>query len=434
MKKVLVITYYWPPAGGAGVQRWLKFVKYLRNYGWEPVVYTPENPEYPVLDNSLENDIPEGVQVIRKPVFEPYDLYKKFTGRRKEDTIKSGFLSEEKKPGLTESIAVWIRGNWFIPDARKFWIAPSVRFLTGWLNENRVNAIVSTGPPHSMHLIAQRVAAATNLPWLADFRDPWTSIDFYHQLKLTCRSDRKHHRLELSVLQSADRVVVISNGMAEDFRRIFDRQYDVITNGFDEDDLPQAEAVTDTEKFVILHAGSLVPARNPLVFWQALKQLRDEAPEVSESLTVELAGQVDYSVKQAITEAGLSDMVRFHGYLPHDEVTRLQQQAHLLLLVVNRTPNARMVVTGKLFEYLASGTPVLGIGPAEGDAADILNETQAGMMCDWDDVEAVKSEIMNWFESWRQKSYRKNPVHLAAKYSRKKLTGHLARILDEIGG
>ena len=223
MKKALVITYYWPPSGGAGVQRWLKFVKYLRSFGWEPVIYTPENPEFPETDHSLDKDVPGQLKVLKQPIWEPYDTYKKILGRRKDEKINAAFLSEKKKNSALENLSVWIRGNFFIPDARKFWIKPSIRFLLHYLQKDPVDVIISTGPPHSMHLIAMKVSGKLGLPWLADFRDPWTNIDFYKDLKLTSWADAIHRRLEKQVLGKADAVTVISPGMAADFSRIHQR-------------------------------------------------------------------------------------------------------------------------------------------------------------------------------------------------------------------
>ena len=184
MKKVLIITYYWPPSGGAGVQRWLKFAKYLSDFGWEPIIYTVENGEYPVLDYDLLDEVPKGITVLKTPIWEPYSIYKKFTGRKKEDKINSGFLSEKKNPKLLEKLSIWIRGNLFIPDARKFWIKPSVNFLTNYLIDNPVDIVVSSGPPHSSHIIALKLKEKNKLPWLADFRDPWTNIYYYKELLL----------------------------------------------------------------------------------------------------------------------------------------------------------------------------------------------------------------------------------------------------------
>jgi len=216
-KKALIITYYWPPGGGAGVQRWLKFVKYLREFGWEPVIYTPENGEMPVIDSSLEKDVPDGVTVIRRPIWEPYSLYKKFVGAGKDEKINTGFLTEKKRPGLAEKLSVWMRGNLFIPDARKYWIKPSVKFLRSYLKKNPVDVIISTGPPHSMHMIALPLSRELNVPWVADFRDPWTNIDYYKDLKLTKSADRKHHQMEKEVVTGATGIVVVGQRMKEEF-------------------------------------------------------------------------------------------------------------------------------------------------------------------------------------------------------------------------
>ncbi|MBK9488199.1 MAG: hypothetical protein IPO07_04910 [Haliscomenobacter sp.] len=196
MKKFLLITYYWPPAGGGGVMRWVKMTKYIRQYGWEPVVYTPENGETAAFDESLAKEVAPALQVVKTPIWEPYQLYKQFLGRKKEEKIYSGFINEGKKESLAQKVSVFIRGNFFIPDARMFWIKPSIKYLTKYLKEHPVDAIVSTGPPHSMHLIAEGVHKATGIPWVADFRDPWTNIDFYKDLRLTSWADARHKALE----------------------------------------------------------------------------------------------------------------------------------------------------------------------------------------------------------------------------------------------
>ncbi len=164
MKRVLILTYYWPPSGGAGVQRWLKFVKYLREFGWEPIVYTAENPEAPADDDSLEKDIPQNLTILKTPIWEPYDLYKKFTGQASNDRVNAGFLHEKEKPAWSEKLSVWIRGNFFIPDARRFWIKPSIRFLQRYLKTCPVDAIVSTGPPHTMHMIGMGLKKIPDCP------------------------------------------------------------------------------------------------------------------------------------------------------------------------------------------------------------------------------------------------------------------------------
>jgi glycosyltransferase involved in cell wall biosynthesis len=430
MKKALIISYYWPPSGGAGVQRWLKFVKYLREFGWEPVVYCPENPEYPESDLSLFKDIPDGLEVLKFPIWEPYLVYKKLHGRKKEDKINAAFLSEKKKNKTLENISIWIRGNFFIPDARRFWIGPSVKFLGKYLKEHPVDVVISTGPPHSTHMIAMKLAVQANLPWLADFRDPWTNIDFYKDLKLTSLADHKHHQLELQVLREASAVTVISNSMAVDFTRIFNRSYEVITNGYDTADTDHPAPEMD-KKFTIAHIGTLVSSRNPLTLWEALGSLLHTHPQIGEDLEIKLVGKVDFMVTSSIEDHGLTRFVRKTDYMPHDEVIACQQQSQVLLLIINDTPNSKMILTGKFFEYLAAKRPILCLGPADGDAARILNETQAGLLAGFGDVETMKLHILELFEGFKNGTLSVQSREIE-KYSRKSLTRRLALVLDEI--
>ena len=429
MKKALIITYYWPPSGGAGVQRWLKFVKYLRDFGWEPVVYTPENPESPESDSSLESDIPAGIKVIRRPIWEPYSFYKRFLGQKKEDKIQAAFLSETKKNPIAEKISVWVRGNLFIPDARKFFIKPSVKFLLRYLEQNPVDIVVSTGPPHSMHLIAMKIAEKRSLPWLADFRDPWTGIDFYKDLMLSRRADKKHHRLEKEVLQSADVVTVISPSMADEFTVIHKRNYEVITNGFDEtDNISDIPVVLDL-KFSIAHIGTLTPSRNPVVLWKVLNEISNENEEFRKDLEIKLVGKVDHLVLTSLEDHRLKDFVTRQDYIPHRQVIRVQQTSQVLLLLINDTPNAKSILTGKLFEYLSSRRPVICIGPPDGDAAMILKQTGAGQTSGFNDTQTLKANILKNYKLFKQGNLPVSSKEIE-RYSRKNLTSEMARIMD----
>lgn len=431
MKRVLVITYYWPPSGGAGVQRWLKFVKYLRGFGWEPVVYTPSNPEFPETDLSLSKDIPDGLEVIKRPIREPYDAYRRFLGRKKDEKINAAFLSENKKNSFLENVSVWIRGNFFIPDARRFWIKPSVEFLLEYLSARPVQAVISTGPPHSMHLIAMKVCRRLHLPWLADFRDPWTNIDFYRDLRLTARADALHRKLEKQVLSEASAVTVISRGMAGDFSRIHPRTYEVITNGYDPEDLQRDGHELPDSKFSIAHIGTLVSTRNPLTLWSALQELLKEDQGLASDLEIKLVGKVDYKVFESLESHGLTGFVRKIDYLPHDQVVKCQQQSRVLLLIINNTPNAGMILTGKFFEYLAARRPVLCLGPPDGDAAAILNETGAGLLAGFGDVDTMKTHIRSLYRDYREGKDFSGGRDIG-KYSRKELTGRLASLLDSL--
>jgi glycosyltransferase involved in cell wall biosynthesis len=430
MKKVLIITYYWPPTGGAGVQRWLKFSKYLPQHGWEPVIYTPANPEAPAIDESLLRDIPRDLTVIRTPIWEPYRLYKKFTGQRTDEGIKAGFLSEKKKPGLPERISVWIRGNLFIPDARKYWIRPSVKFLLKYLAAHPVDAMVSSGPPHSMHLIALGLRKHTTIPWLADFRDPWTGIDFYDRLMLSPRADRRHKRLEAAVLNTADRVVTVSWNWAEDLRKLGATRTEVITNGFDPDDFPSVNKVP-APSFQLCHIGSLNRDRNPEFLWNYLGERIKSDEDFKKDLSIRFIGQTDYSVFESLGRNGLSAFAEKTNYLPHDMVLRETARARLLLLLLNNTPNVQGIIPGKLFEYLASGRPVLCIGPTGGDAARIIAETGAGITVDFGDIAALDKALTAFYQQYREGSLEASTTGIAA-YSRKELAGRMARLLNEL--
>jgi glycosyltransferase involved in cell wall biosynthesis len=432
MKKVLIITYYWPPSGGAGVQRWLKFVKYLREFGWEPIIYTPENPESPAYDLSLEKDIPNGITIVKTPIWEPYTAYKKFVGRKKEDKIKAGFLFESETPSLTENISVWIRGNLFIPDARKFWVKPSIRKLTSYLNNNPVDVIVSTGPPHSMHLIALGIKKKLNIPWLADFRDPWTNIDFYDKLRLQRFADRKHKKLEQKVIQNADMMVTVSRNWANDFENLGAQHIEVVTNGYDEDDF-QSGHKNMSDKFEILHIGSMNADRNPKVLWEVLGDFCRKDSDFKNGLLVKLIGQTDFMVVDALKKNGLFDNVRIERYMPHQDVIDYASRARLLLLPLNNTPNVNGIIPGKLFEYLGLNRPILCIGIANGDSAKILYETKSGEVVDFNDKDGMQKAIAAHWENFRNDKL----VHYAkkdaiGKYTRKNLTKKLSELLNDL--
>ncbi|GDX52939.1 glycosyl transferase family 1 [Bacteroidota bacterium] len=430
-KKVLIITYYWFPAGGSGVQRFMKFVKYLRAFGWEPIIYTAKDAEYPVLDASMEKDVPEKLEVIRTKIREPYSFYKFFVGQKQSEKMNPAFFTEKKKNTWAENISVWIRGNFFIPDARMFWIKPSVSYLEKYLKENKVDAIISTGPPHSVHRIALQLHRKLNIPWLADFRDPWTSIDFYHELKLTKRADAKHHQMEAEVLREANAVTVIGYTMGEEMKKLVNRNYDVITNGFDGEDSIEPGSVKLDKKFSIAHIGTMVRARNAPELWSALKDLLIEIPELKNDLEIKLVGKVDLNVKNSLDERGLIPYTNFVSYLQHNDVIKTQASSQVLLLMVNRTPTAKGIITGKVFEYLASGRPIVCIGPYDGDAARVLNEAQTGYMVGFDETEKMKTVIQDLYNQYKLGTLKASIGNIDL-FSRKSLTKQLAEVLDRI--
>ena len=430
---MLVITYYWPPSGGGGVQRWLKFVKYFRDFGWEPIVFTPANPEMPAMDESLLTEVPEGIETIKNTIWEPYSFYKKLTGKKTDEKIQTAFLSEkERKRGSLEKLSIWIRGNLFIPDARRFWINPSIKQLENYLKTNKVDAIVSTGPPHSTHLIGLGLKEKTDIPWLADFRDPWTNIDYYQDLKPGKRADKKQHQLEEKVLKSADAVTVISPGMEREFTAIVIRKYSVIPNGFDNADMPPLEdSKVKVNKFSLAHIGSLTKTRNPENLWEALKQLVDEDKCFATDLEIRNIGKMDYNATASLQKYGLKPFLKRTDYLAHKEVVIEQRKAALLLLLINNTPNAKLILTGKIFEYLVSGRPVVCIGPLDGDAAAVIRESECGSVYDFLEVNQLKKGIKLYYERFKKNQLFSDCKNVA-QFDRRNLSGKMAEALESM--
>ncbi len=429
MKKVLIISYYWPPAGGGGVQRWLKMSKFLPETGWQPVIYTPSNGEAPVIDESLLEEIHEDVVEVKTPIWEPYDLYKFFTGKKKDQRVYSGFINDGKET-WKQKLSVFVRGNLFIPDARKFWIKPSIRFLRKYLKENPVDAIISTGPPHSMHMIGLGVSKKFDIPWIADFRDPWTNIDFYDQLRLTAMGDRRHHRMEAAVLKNATRVVTVTPSWAKDFVKLSGRDdITVITNGYDPADFIGRQTEPDG-KFSICHIGSMNKDRNPHLLWKILKEMVNDQ-SFAEKLVIRLVGQVDHSILQSIEESGLTPFLEHIPFVPHAEVIDHLCNSYLLLLPVNNTPNSMGVVPGKLFEYIGAKRPVIGIGPLKGDSAAILQDSGAGDMIGYEDDARMSNLLsVHWNNFKTSKGWK--PEFFTEKYSRKELAEKYAKLLEDL--
>ncbi len=411
------------------MQRWVKFVKYLRDFGWEPIVYTPSNPQYPVSDQSFFNDIPDDTKILNKKIWEPYKLFKWFTGRGKTENLITGFTSETKKSNFRDDISNWIRSNFFIPDARKFWINPSVNFLTTYLKENPTDILITTGPPHSMHLIGMRLKQRLNIKWVADFRDPWTQIDFYSDLLLTKYADRKHHKLEKKVLDQADQIIVVSETMKKDFIESGGKKIAVIPNGFDEEDFTGDPVETDLN-FSMLYTGVLNQAREPIKLWQVLTELINENEDFASSLELRLIGNIDHRIIQNLAGYRLNKYLQKTDFLPHDQIIQYQRKAQVLLLPINNTPNARSIVTGKIFEYLAARRPILAIGPTDGDVADILDKTKAGVISDFNDPVTLKKNILNYFDMFIRKKLKINSENIE-KYNRRELTRRLCEILDQ---
>ena len=443
MKRALIITYYWPPSGGSGVQRWLKFAKYLPQFGWEPVIYTPENPEANTQDTALLKDIVPETQVLKTKIWEPYSIYKAILGGKKNTSeggkrIKANIIGSENK-SLSHKISMFIRGNFFIPDPRCLWIRPSIRFLVKYLKENPVDVIISTGPPHSMHLIAKGVSKATGIRWIADFRDPWTEIFYFKHLNLSRWAYRRHRKLEQSVLDSADTVVTVSRQMQADFAARTTTPVKVITNGFDHQDFmnrPEQSLPEKATGFELVHTGIFVDNGNPHHLWEVLGEKAAANPQFAADLKIRLMGQVDDSVLEGIAKAGLNSNLENMGYRPHNEVVLWQQQAQVLLLPLRKEPEAAAILTGKFFEYLASGREILAFGPTDGDLAKALQETESGSIVDFEDEESTRREIDRLYDKYLTQKHKENYreeksfTPQVMRYSRQSLTGEMVKLFE----
>ena len=430
MKKILIITYYWPPSGGGGVMRWLKMSKYLPEFGWQPVVYTPSNPDSSVYDESLVNDIHPDIIEIKTPIWEPYQIYRKLTGKKKNETFKAGYISEASTGNWKNRLSVFIRGNFLIPDPRMFWIKPSVKYLTNYLKENPVDAMVSTGPPHSMHLIALGLKKKINIPWIADFRDPWTDIDFYHKLRLTRWADRKHRRLEQKVLQNANHVVTVSPSWQKDFEKISNRQIDLVHNGYDSEDFNfQEDDFIIQQEFILSHFGAFNKDRNPSTLWAVLAELSSVNAEFKKALRIQLIGQTDESIIEEIKQKGLAEKLVLYGYLPHRQGIDLLRRSQILLLPINDAPNLKGILPGKMFEYLAIRRPILAIGPTSADYAQILAETKSGVSHHYEDREGLKRSVEDFFQQFQNNNLRMDSGEYE-KYSRRNLAQKIVGLLE----
>ncbi len=425
-KKVLIITYYWPPAGGIAVVRWVKFSKYLCENEWEPVIYTVSNGSYPLMDASLIKDVPENLHVLKRPIWEPHRMYQFFS--RNKNSGGLGDIKPKYRASATEKISNWLRSNFFIPDARAFWIRPSIKYLTSYLKENPVSAIVSTGPPHSTHLIALGLKKKTGLPWLADFRDPWTTMDYYNELLLTLWADREHHRMELQVLKTADAVTVVGGGMKTEFEGKSKRRVSIVTNGFDEADFAKNKHELDRE-FTIVHVGTFFSRINPTNLWEVLAELKKENHPMFLKLKIKLMGRVDPIVIESIQNSGLNEFLRLTPFQPHDEAVQQISSAQVLLLCIFE--QTKFVLTGKLFEYLATQRPILMIGPTDGDAAQILSETGAGQCFSFGDRVGIKQHVVDLYLKFERGESNFANIN-SQKYSHRQLAKQVASLLNLI--
>ncbi|WP_295985389.1 glycosyltransferase family 4 protein [uncultured Algibacter sp.] len=423
-KKTLIITYYWPPAGGPGVQRWLKFVKYLPEFNIDPVVFIPENPNYPIIDESLTSEVSKDITIINHPIKEPYK-WAGFFSNTSSKTISKGIISDEKEQSFIEKAMLYVRGNFFIPDARIGWVKPSVSFLLDYIKKEGIETIITTGPPHSVHLIGLQIKQKLGVKWLADFRDPWTTIGYHKQLRLTSASKAKHKSLEKEVLNTSDQIIVTSFVTKKEFQGFTNKSIEVITNGYDDE--ATLEFQMDT-KFTLSHIGSLLSKRNPEILWRVLSELVRDNESFSKDFQLNFIGAISEKVLKSIKKYNLSNYINEVGYVSHQEAIIYQKKSQVLLLIEIDSEDTKCIIPGKLFEYTISNRPIVAMGPKGSDVEKIIKETNTGHYFNYSDYESLKRIILEHYKAFQNKTLQSHPIGLQ-KYHRKALTKSLANLL-----
>ncbi len=425
-KKLLIITYYWPPAGGPGVQRWLKFVKYLPDFNVQPIVFVPENPTYPIVDSNLVSEVSDKAIILKTPIFEPYQLAS-FLSKNKTKKISSGIIPNQKKQSFLEKLMLWVRGNLFIPDARVFWVKPSVAYLEKYIRENEIDTIITSGPPHSLHLIGLELKQKMNLKWLADFRDPWTTIGYHKSLRLSQYAAKKHKQLESQVLNSADTIIVTSKTTKAEFQALTTKPIEVITNGFD---VEKVDKQTLDTKFSLAHIGSFLSERNPKILWESLVELCTEIPDFKSHLEIKLIGAISQEVLETIEQFGLNLFLNNLGYVSHAEAVAHQRKSQVLLLIEINSEETKSILPGKLFEYMVSERPIVAIGPKDSDFAEIITNTNTGVFFEYSEKAKLKQTIHEYYNQFLEAKLQSHAVGLQ-QYSRKNLTQQLVELLRQ---
>lgn len=417
-RSIVITCYYWPPSGGGGVLRWLRLSAALCDAGFNVTVLAPAGADYPLQDPQLVRQVHPRVRVERCPIIEPYGLYRRLTKRPPDEAMRPDHAKMNRR-GWREVMATLVRGNFFVPDARVGWTVPAARYLGRLHRQQPFDTIITTGPPHSLHLIGAWLQRSRQVHWVADFRDPWTGIEYHDDLRLLPPARKTHRLLERQVLMRADRVVTVSPTWAKELAQIGGRHVDVIENGFD-GNIPSRGNVPAEDFVLIRHLGLLGQERAPPALWRALARYASGSP-----LSIEFIGTVDNEVIEASHRAGLRDIVRTTPSVPHQEALAAMATSTLLLLSVAPGRDANGRIPGKLFEYLSSGRPILALCEESSDVASIIRETGGGLSASPFDEHAIFSAIS---ELARWKCSRVTPQSLH-RFQHSELAKRYAEIL-----
>lgn len=433
MKKVLIITYYWPPAGGPGVQRVLKFSKYLPEFNWQPIILTVKKGEYPATDETLAEDIPECCKVYKTNSIEPNFLYKKFTGMKPDEKIPVAVLAEENL-NWKKKLANWVRLNLFIPDAKIGWIPFAIREGKRIIRKENPDIIFSSSPPPTVHLIAKRLAKWSKIKWVADFRDPWAEIHYYENQKRTKISNKLDRKYEKAVLNDAIVITCISQfDIEDDFsKKVKGEKCINIPNGYDESDFTNLTYNTkNDQKFVLMHLGAVSAERNPTNLFRAIRILANEDKISCRTFSLNFIGTLNKSVTISIDEFKINKFVEIMPYLPHRKALEYTQQASVMLLLVTQSEKNKRILPGKTFEYMRTGKPIFVLGPEDGEVSRIISETNTGIVLEYDNYINIYKTLLELFNSWKISDinrYSLNKNILA--YSRKGLTEKIVNVFE----
>ncbi len=432
-KKVLLISYYFPPSGGAGVQRTLKFVKYLRDFGWEPVVLTANNADYPAYDDTLAKEIPDGVKVYRSTIVEPYRFYRKLTGRAEGEAtdIATLTLDSDQKQKWTERLAEWVRSAFFVPDARIGWLPFAYNLGKKIIERENIDVIYSTAPPYTTHLIGLALHKKSNLPWVVDFRDSW--IGWLSTPQWRPKLSRALEKwMERSVLRDASTLISVTPGVKEDLLsrnpQYRDERWKLLYNGFDPEDFENVEAKPKSIKTTIIYTGSLYGNRNPEYLVQALESLQKENPDFTEKLRLLFVGRVGEPIIKRLDSSSISHLVERIPYVTHSESIAWLKSADISLLIIDDSPENYGILTGKLFEYIGAGHPVLALAP-DGDAAQLIKKYDLGSTAHPKNPDEIKKAL---FDIVEQADKKKISAKEFTAFSRHTLTGELAKHFDQL--
>jgi len=421
MNKVLIITYYWPPSGGAGVQRWLKFAKYLPEFGWTPLVLTvdPDYAAYPVTDDSLGNDLPTSVKVFKTPATDYFRIYNK----DKSKIPSAGFANNVDNTPKAKMMR-FIRGNFFIPDPRKGWNKFAIRKASEIIETEGIRNVITTSPPHSTQLIGLKIKRKyPKINWIADLRDPWTDIYYYNQFYPTFISRKIDSAYEKSVLKTADRIITVGPSLKASFSSKYNAiedKIEVITNGYDEDDF-QGLIQTNPELFTITYTGTLSEAYPIGGFLEALHRVK----EIGKEFRLRFIGTVPEKIKELVLLKTGNSSVEFVPYVDHSTAVKYMLSSTILLLIIPDHKSNKSIITGKLFEYIASARPILCLGPSDGDTAEIIKSCEAGKTFNYDDINLIEDFILASIHKEPHRDQNKGSI-----YSRKELSGKISEILN----